>query len=143
MDRQSLGMQAAWNQLTRGNRETICAVLLVLGFAVTAAVGAIVVRYPSGAPADWMATSFLVCALLLLSGRRRIVAAVACLAIALIISLAIGLALRKGVILTVLCGAEALMAAVLVRRVLGIPRLFNMMQALRLVTLVVLPTALV
>jgi signal transduction histidine kinase/CheY-like chemotaxis protein len=116
-------------------------VFFVLGFLGTAWTGRNIVNYPSGAPSDWMATSFLVCVLLFTAGRMRMVAVLVCVIGFGLISYATDLPLLRVVLGGALTLAEALIAALLVRRVLRTPDLVNLKQAGALLALVVLPTA--
>ena len=112
-----------------------------LGFLGAVWTGANVVIYPSGAPADWMATSFLVCLLLFGAQRVRVLAGLVCLLGAGFIGYAKGIPPLNASIAAALTGAEAVLAAALVRRTLRTPHLVNLKQTGVLLAFVVLPTS--
>jgi signal transduction histidine kinase/DNA-binding response OmpR family regulator len=116
-------------------------VLLTMGFLLSAWIGVRLVVYPSGAPADWLATSFLVCILTSASGRVRMVAALACLVGTGLIAQAKGIPALSSWVAAGLTLAEAGLAAWLMRRVLRSPQLTNLKQTVALMAFVVAPTA--
>src|SRR5581483_3594420 len=70
--------------LSPEGRRRALAAALVAGFAATCATGLSIVRYPDGAPASWLGSSFLICAMVMLRGRPRVFAVAACAAIAFV-----------------------------------------------------------
>jgi signal transduction histidine kinase/ActR/RegA family two-component response regulator len=124
------------------NRQRLQATLLVVGFLTTALIGLSVVKYPTAAPADWMATSFLVCLIVMSRGPVRAVAVAACAVGLLAIARASHWGWFQAGILTVFTVAEALLAVWLMRRLSKTPRLANIKQAAKLIAFVILPTTL-
>ena len=119
------------------------AALLCLGFAASAATGLLISRYPTGEPANWMASGFLVGILIFLTGRIRLVAAAACLLIELAVFRVAHRPWGGALVVTAFTLGEAALAAVLVMRLSGTPRLINLLQLLKLATFAVLPSAVV
>jgi signal transduction histidine kinase/CheY-like chemotaxis protein len=116
------------------------AVGLSLGYVATAWLGLNVVIYSTKAPAAWLATSFLICAVLMLKGRTRALVIGACLAATLVLTLMAGWTLVTGSVFTVLTGCETVMACWLMRRLSKTPRLGSLKQAGRIIAQVILPT---
>jgi signal transduction histidine kinase/CheY-like chemotaxis protein len=130
--------------LSAETRHRLLAAGLVLGFLATTVASLEVVKYPSGAPESWMGTSFLVCALIMLRGRLRLLSAAACVAIAFFGALAIEhLPLAASVAFALLVLAEAALASWLLLRMSRTPRLANIVQAAKLLAFVILPTQLI
>jgi signal transduction histidine kinase/ActR/RegA family two-component response regulator len=136
-----LGFKAP--DLSASGRKSLLAVSLVIGFLVTSYIGLGIVKYPSGAPADWMSSSFLICAMVMLGGRLRLASVAACIIGVFIIALLAHWPLLNAIIFTVMTTAESVLASWLLLRLSGTPRLANIKQAARLLFLVILPTTLV
>jgi signal transduction histidine kinase/ActR/RegA family two-component response regulator len=116
------------------------AVGLCLGYIATAWLGLNVVAYADTAPAAWLATSFLICAVLMLKGRARQVVVGVCLASTLILALIAHWTLLTALVLTILTGCETVMACWLMRRLSKTPRMGSLKQAGRIIAQVILPT---
>jgi len=123
----------------RRSQRTV-AVGLTFGFVFTAWLGLSVLKYPTSAPSFWFASSFLVCLLLSLEGRLRVVSAAVCLASVILLARLAGWGWGEAAPLAILTGLESLMAAALMRRLSRTPRLQSMKQAGRILTFVILPT---
>jgi signal transduction histidine kinase/ActR/RegA family two-component response regulator len=113
---------------------------LTLGYVSTAWLGLNIVTYSSGAPADWLATSFLVCAVLMLKGRTRVLVVALCLAVTAILAVMHGWLVIGAVFLAALTACETAMACWLMRRLSKTPRLGSVKQAGRIMAQVILPT---
>ena len=140
----SMGHVGAWLRRSAGDqrrRAALWVALCLAGFLGAAWTGLHVVVYPSGAPADWMPTSFLVCLLIFASGRTRAVSSLLCLAALMVMMRAAHLSMVNTCLGAALTAGEALLAAWLVRRVMRSPQLVNLKQAGALLAFVVLPTA--
>jgi signal transduction histidine kinase/CheY-like chemotaxis protein len=131
------------SSLSAKTRMRLLAVLLVAGFLASSYLGLRIVKYETGAPASWMSSSFLVCAMVMLGGRTRLAAVGACVAGALATALLAHWPLLLGSILTVFTAAESALAAWLLTRLSRTPRLANIKQAAKLLAYVILPTTVV
>jgi signal transduction histidine kinase/ActR/RegA family two-component response regulator len=121
-------------------RTRLFALLLVAGFLVSSYVGLRIVKYPSGAPANWMGSSFLVCAMVLLSGRTRLLSIGLCILGAFVAARLAHLPVRPAGFFTLFTTAESALASWLLLRLSRTPRLANIKQAAKLVFYVILPT---
>jgi signal transduction histidine kinase/CheY-like chemotaxis protein len=129
--------------LSARTRTGLLAVLLVVGFLASSYVGLQIVKYPSGAPASWMSSSFLVCAMVMLSGRVRLISIGACIVGVFAAALLAHWHLLQTSILTIFTTAESALAAWLLLRLSRTPRLANIKQAAKLLFFVILPTCIV
>jgi signal transduction histidine kinase/CheY-like chemotaxis protein len=119
---------------------TAWAVILVLGFIATALTGTLAARFPSGEPADWMATSFLIAMLAYLPGQRRWLTPAGCLTALGLLQLAARRSWPDAAAFTLLTAAEAGLGAMLLLRLSRTPRLRSLADLVKLAVLVVAPT---
>ena len=122
------------------SRPPALAALLCVGFLLTAAVGLLIDKLPTGEPVDWMPPSFLAAIFFLLKGRLRLAAAGACMALELLLLRFANLPVAASLAMASLTFAGAAVAAGMVRLLARNPRLINLFQLLRLVSLVILPS---
>jgi signal transduction histidine kinase/ActR/RegA family two-component response regulator len=136
------GLKMRVPELSAQSRKGLLALLLVAGFLGSSYVGLGIVKYPSGAPASWMGSSFLICAMVMLSGRLRAISVAACVAGAFAAARLVHWPLVPAIVFTGFTTAESALASWLLLRLSRTPRLANIKQAAKLLFYVILPTAL-
>ncbi|RYG04955.1 MAG: hypothetical protein EON94_01075 [Caulobacteraceae bacterium] len=120
--------------------KTLLALGLTGGFVFTAWLGLNVLYYKSHAPANWMATSFMICAMVMLTGRLRLATVAACMAGAMLMAHLAKWPWLPASLLSVLTLIESMLGAWLLRRLSQTPRLPSLNRAIRLLTTVMLPS---
>jgi signal transduction histidine kinase/CheY-like chemotaxis protein len=120
--------------------QTLLALLLLAGFLAASYVGLGIVRYADGAPANWMGSSFLICAMVMLRGRTRLLSLGLCILGAFVAARLAHWPILAAGIFTLSTTAESALASWLLLRFSRTSRLANIKQAAKLVFYVILPT---
>jgi signal transduction histidine kinase/DNA-binding response OmpR family regulator len=126
--------------IARPNAISLKPLLLWAGFVASALVGLMIVRYPAGLPADWLATSFLVA--LMIGRNLRARAAIAAGGSILILAAALlaGWSWPAAAVIAGLTALEAMVAGALLAKACPNGALINVKRALAVLLIVAAPT---